>query len=146
MPPLTSGNGSSTMYAFRAPGQTACASCQDPDFAFAEPRRTLISDSGRSGQRNAPSTDQLRPAGRAHVDGWFRTLEQQALSPFRRGEMGIGVEEAEHWINRDPEYVRAFRVVFGTQPAAQTLARALAAYERTLFSQASRFIVSCSIR
>ncbi len=72
-------------------------------------------------------------------DGRFRTLEQQALSPFRRGEMGIGVEEAVHRINCDPEYVRAFRVVFGTQPTAQTLARALAAYERTLFSQASRF-------
>ena len=53
--------------------------------------------------------------------------------------MGIGVEEAVERIICDPEYVRAFYVVFGTRPTAQAMARALAGYERTLFSRASRF-------
>ncbi len=71
-------------------------------------------------------------------DGRFRTLEQQALGPFRRGEMGIGVEEAVHRLNSDPEYVHLFRLSFDRHPTADGMARALAAYQRTLVSRESR--------
>src|SRR5262245_5310055 len=36
-------------------GRTACASCHDPAYAYAEPRRVSVFDSGRQGRRNAPS-------------------------------------------------------------------------------------------
>jgi cytochrome c peroxidase len=72
-------------------------------------------------------------------DGRFRTLEEQAVSPFQRGEMGISVNEAVSRISCDREYVRAFHVVFGTRPTPQSMARALAGYVRTLVSRLTRF-------
>jgi cytochrome c peroxidase len=72
-------------------------------------------------------------------DGRFRTLEQQALSPFRRGEMGITVEEAEYRLRRDPEYVYLVDLTFGHPPSAEGLTRGLGAYQRTLVSAESRF-------
>jgi cytochrome c peroxidase len=120
-------------------GATACASCHRPEYAFAEPRRVSVSDSGRRGERNAPSLVNVGYVPALMWDGRFRTLEQQALSPFLRGEMGITVEEAEYRLRRDPEYVYLFDLAFGRPPSADGLAAALAAYQRTLVSGESRF-------
>jgi cytochrome c peroxidase len=120
-------------------GATACASCHRPEYAFAEPRQVSISDSGRRGARNAPSLINVAYLPALMWDGRLRTLESQALSPFRRGEMGITVEEAEYRLRRDPEYVYLFDRAFGRPPSAQGLAAALAAYQHTLVSGESRF-------
>jgi cytochrome c peroxidase len=72
-------------------------------------------------------------------DGRFRTLEQQALGPFRRGEMGITVEQAERRLRRDAEYVYLFDLAFQHPPSADGMARALGAYQRTLVSAENRF-------
>jgi cytochrome c peroxidase len=126
-------------------GKTACASCHDPSYAFADARRVSISDSGRRGRRNAPSLLDVGFLPRLMWDGRFHTLEEQALSPFQRGEMGIGVDEALRRVSSDREYVRLFRAVLGRRPTADGMARALAAFQRTLVSGASRidrFLVS----
>jgi cytochrome c peroxidase len=94
-------------------GTTACASCHDPSYAFAEPRRVSLSDGGRPGRR-------------------------QALSPFQRGEMGIGVDQAVQRVSSDPQYVHLFRAALGHQPTADGVARALASFQRTLVSLPSR--------
>ena len=120
-------------------GATACASCHRPEYAFAEPRQVSIADSGRRGERNAPSLINVGFLPALMWDGRLRTLESQALSPFRRGEMGISVEEAEYRLRRDREYVYLFDLAFGGPPSAQALAAALAAYQRTLVSTESRF-------
>jgi cytochrome c peroxidase len=120
-------------------GATACASCHRPEYAFAEPRQVSIADSGRRGERNAPSLINVGFLPALMWDGRLRTLESQALSPFRRGEMGISVEEAEFRLRRDREYVYLFDLAFGGPPSAQALAAALAAYQRTLVSAESRF-------
>jgi cytochrome c peroxidase len=120
-------------------GATACASCHRPEYAFAEPRPVSISDNGRRGERNAPSLVNVGYLPILMWDGRLRSLESQALSPFRRGEMGISVEEAEYRLRRDPEYVYLFDLAFGRPPSAQGLAAALAAYQRTLVSAESRF-------
>jgi len=120
-------------------GATACASCHRPEYAFAERRQVSVSDSGRRGQRNAPSLINVRYVPALMWDGRLRSLEQQALSPFRRGEMGISVEEAEYRLRRDPEYVALFDLAFARPPSADGLARALAAYQRTLVGAESRF-------
>jgi cytochrome c peroxidase len=119
-------------------GRTACASCHDPAYAFAEPRRTSDSDGGRLGRRNAPSLLDvgLRPI--LMWDGRFPTLEHQALSPFQRGEMGIGVDEAIRRVNADPAYVHLYRELLGRRPSAADIAHALAAFQRTLISTVSR--------
>ena len=119
-------------------GTTACASCHDPGYAFAEPRRVSISDSGQLGRRNAPSLLDVGFLPTLMWDGRFRILEHQALSPFQRGEMGIGVDQAVRRVSSDPQYVHLFRATLGRRPTADGMARALAAFQRTLFSPASR--------
>jgi cytochrome c peroxidase len=119
-------------------GTTACASCHRPDYAFAEPRRVSVSDNGAHGRRNAPSLLNVGFQAALMWDGRFNTLEQQALSPFRRGEMGISVEEAVRRMNLDSVYLRLFRLVFNQRPTPGGAARALAAYQRTLVSGESR--------
>src|SRR5215510_14435060 len=120
-------------------GGTACASCHRPEYAFAEPRRVSISDSGRRGERNAPSLINVGYLPALMWDGRLPNLESQALSPFWRGEIGITVEEAEYRLRRDPEYVYLFDLAFGRPPSAQGLAAALDDYQRTLVSAESRF-------
>src|SRR5262249_26941182 len=120
-------------------GATACASCHRPEYAYAEPRQVSISDSGRRGARRPPPLVNVGCLPALMWDGRLPSLESQALSPFRRGEMGITVEEAEFRLRRDPEYVYLFDLAFGRPPSAQGLAAALAAYQRTLVSAESRF-------
>jgi cytochrome c peroxidase len=119
-------------------GGTACASCHHPRYGFAEPRPVSISDSGRRGQRNAPSLLDVGLFPTLMWDGRFRTLERQALSPFERGEMGIGVGEALRRLNSDRAYLHLFHAALGRPPSANGMASALAAFQRTLVSPESR--------
>src|SRR5215813_11893839 len=99
-------------------GTTACASCHDPGYGYAEPRRVSISDNGQHGRRNAPSLLDVGFFPTLMWDGRFHTLEQQALSPFERGEMGIGVDQAVKRVRSDPQYVHLFRAALGRLPTA----------------------------
>jgi cytochrome c peroxidase len=119
-------------------GTTACASCHDPAYYFAEPRRVSISDTGRRGRRNAPSLVDVGFLPTLMWDGRFRKLEQQALGPFLRGEMGITVQEAVLRLRADPDYVRLFYRAFQRPPMAEGMARALAVFQRGLTSGESR--------
>ena len=119
-------------------GTTACASCHDPRYAFAEPRRVSISDGGRPGRRNAPSLLDVAFRPVLMWDGKFRTLEQQALGPFQGGEMGNPVEHAAHRLGGDPQYQDLFRSAFGEGPTVEGMAAALAAFQRTLIAPPSR--------
>jgi cytochrome c peroxidase len=119
-------------------GTTACASCHDPRYAFAEPRRVSISDGGRPGRRNAPSLIDVAFRPVLMWDGRFRTLEQQALGPFQGGEMGNPIEQAVHRLGGDPQYQDLFRSTFGQWPTVEGVAGALAAFQRTLIAPPSR--------
>jgi cytochrome c peroxidase len=119
-------------------GTTACASCHDPAYYFAEPRRVSISDTGRRGRRNAPSLVNVGFLPTLMWDGRFRKLEQQALGPFLRGEMGITVRQAVQRLNADSDYVRLFYRALHRPPTADGMARALAAYQRSLTLGESR--------
>jgi cytochrome c peroxidase len=120
-------------------GRTACASCHEPSYAFAEPMQVSQADGGQLGQRNAPSLINAGLLPELMWDGRFRTLEEQALSPFLRGEMGIDPGEAERRLNSDAEYLHLFRVALNSRPSANGMALALAAYQHTLISGGSRF-------
>ena len=120
-------------------GTTACATCHDPNYAFAQPSQVSQSDGGQLGLRNAPSLVNAGLLPELMWDGRFLTLEQQALSPFLRGEMGIGIGEAERRLNADAEYLHLFRIALNRRPSAIGMAIALAAYQRTLISGESRF-------
>ena len=119
-------------------GAKACASCHNPSFAFAEPRWVSISDTGRLGRRNSPSLLDIGFVPKLMWDGRFQTLEQQAFGPFQCGEMGIGIEQATQRVNSDPRYVQLFQAALGGWATPDSLARALAAFQRTLVTRISR--------
>ena len=56
-----------------------------------------------------------------------------------RGEMGIDIGEAERRLNSDAEYLHLFQAALNSRPSANGMAKALAAYQRTLISETSRF-------
>ena len=119
-------------------GRTACASCHNPDYAYAQPRRVATSDNGQAGRRNVPSV--LDAAGLPALmwDGRFRSLEEQVLGPFQSGEMGINYGEAVQRLNTDAEYLHLFQVALGSRPMIGGMAHAIATFERTLVSPLSR--------
>jgi len=121
-----------------ASGRTACASCHDPRYSFAEPRRVSISDDGTHGRRNAPALLDVALLPSLMWDGKFHRLEQQAFGPFERGEMGIGVERAVRRLHDDPRTAHMFRDTLGGWPTPDGMARSLAAFQRTLWSRESR--------
>jgi cytochrome c peroxidase len=119
-------------------GTTACASCHNPDYGFAQPRRVSKSDNGQLGRRNAPPLLDVGFLAPLMWDGRFGSLEQQAFGPFQSGEMGIGIGQAAQRVNADPQYVQLFHTAFGGPATPDGMARALAAFQRTLFSRESR--------
>jgi cytochrome c peroxidase len=119
-------------------GQTACASCHDPRFGYAQPRRVAVSDNGQFGRRNALPLLDVRWQPRLMWDGRFPSLETQAFGPFSTSEMGNSIDEAVHRLSADPQYRHLFYAAFGEMPTPEGLARAIAAFERTIVSPMSR--------
>jgi cytochrome c peroxidase len=119
-------------------GRTACASCHNPEYGWAQPRRVSLSDNGKLGRRNAPPLLDVGFSRSLMWDGKFQALEQQVFGPFGSGEMGIGVEEAARRLNADQRYVNLFQESLGTWPTPDAMARAIAVFQRTLVSRESR--------
>ena len=119
-------------------GRTACASCHDPRYGFAQPRRVAVGDNGQIGRRNVPSLVDIRFLSTFMWDGRFPTLEHQAFGPFASGEMGNPIHHAAQRLSTIPEYVDLFGATFNERPTPDNMARALAAYQRTIVSRDSR--------
>lgn len=119
-------------------GQTACATCHDPRFGYAQPRHVAISDNGQIGRRNALSLLDVRWQPRLMWDGRFPSLEAQAFGPFSTGEMGNSIRDAVERISVNPQYQRLFYASFGQPPTPEGLAKAKAVYERTFVSPTTR--------
>lgn len=119
-------------------GRTACATCHEPRFGYAQARRVATSDNGQLGKRNAPSILDVRYFPFMMWDGRFPSLEHQVFGPYSSGEMGNPIHVAVARIATDPEYVDMFGAAFDGPPTPDTMARAIAAYERTLVSRESR--------
>ena len=97
-------------------GNTGCATCHRPERAFSGFGATSQADDGKPGRRNAPSLINSAFLPSLLWDGRLRTLEQQALEPWRRGEMGITVAQADHRLRGNPEYVDLFREHLARRP------------------------------
>ncbi len=122
-----------------ADGTVACASCHQPDHAFASATRVSVGVGGRSGRRNVPSILN-RAYGKAFFwDGREGSLESQALKPIEHpDEMATTVQEVIGRLERHAEYPRLFRQAFGTGVTSKNLAQALACFERVLLAGDSR--------
>lgn len=120
----------------------SCASCHVPERAFTDGVRTATSINGGALARNTPSLLDVGWSPSLHWDGRAKTLEEQAWLPISHPEELAGQwPRIEAALETDPVTRAAFAVAFPDQPAvsASNLAKALAAYERTLVSPPTRF-------
>lgn len=122
-------------------GQIACASCHDPDLGWADGRTTAYGHNRRKLGRNSPSI--LNSGYRMFLfwDGRAGSLEEQAIAVLNnQDEMHSGDEVLVENLASIPEYVASFRQVFGAEtPGIEEVAKAIAAYERTVVSGGTRF-------
>ena len=125
-----------------ADGTVSCASCHDPASAFASKDTVAVGVGQRSGTRNVPTLLNAKFGESFFWDGRARTLEEQAKQPLLNAvEMALESEAALiARLSAIPEYQKAFRRVFPREGITlETVARAIAAYERTLISDNSPF-------
>ncbi|WP_395943250.1 cytochrome-c peroxidase [Brevundimonas sp.] len=124
-----------------ASGQIACASCHARELGFADGLRTSFGHDRQRGRRNAPSVATAAWATSLFWDGRASTLEEQSLHPIVDGkEMAAELPVVTARIAADAAYAAPFAEAFGTPDVTtDRIARALAAFQRTLKPRSSRY-------
>lgn len=118
----------------------SCASCHKPELAFADGTQWNKGETGISLERNTPTSLNVGFYDSYFWDGRSGSLEAQALGPITSDlEMNQPLEELERELNEIPGYVEQFQSVFGAKPSREGVAKALAAYQRTLVSGPSPY-------
>ena len=113
----------------------ACVDCHRPDRAFTDGRAKAVGVYGRRGLRSVPTIVNRAWAESFFWDGRIATLEQQVLQPIiAELEMDLSIEDAVDRLSVTTPYPKAFRETFGRDVNGDDLARALAAYVRTIQS------------
>jgi cytochrome c peroxidase len=114
----------------------ACASCHDPAKGWSNGEAVAAGIRGRRGARNSPTVLNAAYHAFQFWDGRAATLEEQALGPILNPvEMGMASAEAvAAKINGIAGYKEQFQKVFGEPASAEDVARAIAAFERTLLA------------
>ncbi len=126
----------------------ACASCHNPEKGFGDQLKTSMGIGGQFGGMNAPTVIDSAYNQLQFWDGRAASLEAQAQGPPTNPvEMFGGTKDPEYktdpnhaWnevvrrVRAKPSYVKQFQTVFGTPPTQDAVAKAIAAYERTVLS------------
>jgi cytochrome c peroxidase len=130
---------------FSSTGEVSCATCHAEEKAFTDSPLSVSEGIRKlTGTRNAPTVVNAVYFETMFWDGRSPSLEDQALHPPTNPvEMGLKDHQPILDIVRsDPEYVKAFKEVFGKSGDAITMdevTKAMAAFERTLVSGNSPF-------
>jgi len=120
-------------------GSIACASCHPVHQGGADNRPTSVGVDGRSGQANAPTVLNAAFNFRQFWDGRAATLEEQVAGPIHNPvEMDSNWKAVLTALDGDPEYGRLARELDAPFDA-DLIARAIAAYERTLITPDAPF-------
>lgn len=118
-----------------ADNSIACASCHDPKMGWSNNDKTAVGFGGQRGGRSAPTVLNTAYQVFQFWDGRAGTLEQQALGPIANPiEMNLPIDKAVEKIGAIKGYQDQFQKVFGAPVNAENLAKAIAAFERTVLS------------
>jgi cytochrome c peroxidase len=122
-------------------GQISCASCHDPDLAFADGRTVSFGHERRELKRNAPTILNTAFNENLFWDGRADSLEQQAIDVINHpDEMHSSAEIVRARLGAIPEYTNAFTAVFGSpEIALERVGQAIATFERTITSRGNQF-------
>ena len=118
-----------------ADNTVSCASCHDPKKGWSNGEATSAGIGGQRGGRSAPTVINTAYQRFQFWDGRAGSLEEQALGPIANPiEMNLPIEEAVKKIAAIEGYAEQFQAVFGEPVSAENIAKAIAAFERTVLS------------
>lgn len=115
----------------------SCATCHSPKFGYTDGQKVSTGISGQKGGMSAPPVLNAAFNRQQFWDGRAASLEEQAQGPPQNPiEMFDGKGNAWHEVVKrvraKPEYVKLFEQEFGHAPTRDSIAKAIASYERTV--------------
>lgn len=123
----------------------SCTSCHAPSAGGGGPTPRAFGQGGELG-RWAPSWDNSAYSTSLFWDGRASSLEEQTgalpghMGPITApGEMGGDINKVVSRLNAVPEYKKQFNKAFGADATPENIAKAIAAFERTLVADHSPF-------
>ncbi|MBX7152311.1 cytochrome-c peroxidase [bacterium] len=118
----------------------SCASCHFPEKKFTDGKPVSEGIENRQTLRNSISLINVAYQPVMFWDGGVPNLEQQVLAPIENPvEMDFDVLSVVERLKRNPDYVLEFQEAYDQEPSVFSLTRAIACFERTLFSKQSRY-------
>lgn len=122
-------------------GTVSCASCHNPALGWSDGLKTGVGINGQVLPRNSPTVINIAYNSQFMWDGRARSLEDQALGPLRTPqEMSADFEHMKIMLQSLQGYRAMFDKAYPGEPISeQTVAKALAAFQRSLVSKDSRF-------
>ncbi len=113
----------------------SCASCHDPEKGYSNGDAVATGIGGKKGGRSSPTVINAAYQKFQFWDGRAGTLEEQALGPIQNPiEMNLTLSEAIEKLNSIAGYKKQFNDVFGGDATDDRVAKAIAAFERTIVS------------
>lgn len=120
--------------------EMSCATCHMPGKAYGDGLALSPGAGGTPLERNTQTCLNVGFFNSFFWDGRAESLEEQALGPIEsKVEMNQNLDELEAELAAIPGYVTEFRNVFRTKPNRDGIAKALAAFQRTLVTEPSPF-------
>lgn len=121
-------------------GSVSCATCHKPETGWANRSPTDTGIGGQVGGRNSGTIIDAAYMRFQFWDGRAGSLEAQAVGPIANPiEMGETLENVVRKLDAIPGYRSAFERVFGTGVTADGIAKAIAAFERTIIAGPSPY-------
>jgi cytochrome c peroxidase len=118
-----------------ADNSISCATCHDPEEAWANHDPTDTGIGNKVGNRNSGTILDSGYMKYQFWDGRAASLEEQALGPIENPiEMGEKLDRVVAKLSAIPAYQAQFKKVFGTGVTPDGIAKAIAAFERTVVS------------
>jgi cytochrome c peroxidase len=113
----------------------SCASCHDPKKGWSNGEAFATGVRTQVGGRSAPTIINSAYFDLQFWDGRAHRLEGQALGPIANPiEMDHKIEDCVIKLNKIPGYRQQFRKVFNSDATPDNVAKAIAAFERTILS------------
>jgi cytochrome c peroxidase len=118
----------------------ACGSCHFPEHKMTDARSLSVGIDSQTTFRNAMTILNVAYQPYLFWDGGVPTLEQQVLAPISNPhEMDYDANLVVERLKKHPVYPQMFRDAYDQEPTIYSLTRAIACYERTLFTGKSRY-------
>lgn len=124
-----------------ANGMVSCATCHEPEHAFAASTPFSKGVTGKPGARHAPTLINRAWGKSQFWDGRASTLESQVIVPMSDpNEMGMTADLVAQKLRAIPGYAPLFADAFGDSSISfDRIAKAIATFERTIVSGNSAY-------